>query len=377
VLDLGHNRLATLPGAVPRLTGLDFLKVDGNRLAALPDAVAGLTGLSWLDARHNRLKVLPAELRGMGRLDCLDLAGNALATVPDSIGALGGLSILDLSRNRLATLPDAIGELSRLKVLRLADNQLTALPPAVCRLAGLEALVVSRNRLTTVPEAIGALTKLVKLDLSDNLLDGAPGVLADLPELAVLELDGNPGYPTRPPPYEMPETAGRSELFQLVVSGLMGWAGSQGGKDGLDANSYAVSQLRRLAGAERTMAEDLAIGLLSTGNTAGARALVEARCTRAVSVLRALATSTTEAPERRLGAARGLAAFDPAAGRAVAIEILRDTTLHWRVRTEAVRILAAHRGGDAEAALAEAASDPVENVRSAAKGVLRAPGSWG
>ena len=49
VLELGENRLETLPDAVGKLTDLQQLGLTGNRLTRLPATFTKLTNLVYLD----------------------------------------------------------------------------------------------------------------------------------------------------------------------------------------------------------------------------------------------------------------------------------------------------------------------------------------
>jgi hypothetical protein len=150
----------------------------------------------------------------------------------------------------------------------------------------------------------------------------------------------------------------------------MGW-GWRGGKDGIDDAEYALSRLPHLTGNERTDAEDLAISLVREGQTYFAHVLGRAHCTRAVPLLRDTATDPSVAPLCRLQAAQGLILMDPAAGRAVAIDILHGATIDQTIRRDAMRLLAEHPSADARRALEQALEDPDRHIRSEAEWRLR------
>jgi hypothetical protein len=153
---------------------------------------------------------------------------------------------------------------------------------------------------------------------------------------------------------------GRSWRFETIVRGL---TASPLGKDAIDSVFGDIAHLPDLIGDERTEAEDLAIATLRAGDPRAAHALGAAGCTRAVPALLDFATSEAP-PHTRLFAVSGLLELSPADGRAIAIEILRDRTIWRGDRCEAIRLLVAHRDGETEAVLEEAAADPDPEVRS-------------
>jgi Leucine-rich repeat (LRR) protein len=363
MLDIGHNRLVTLPDATSRLSSLERLSLEDNRVTTVPWAVTSMTGLISLHLGTNRLVELPDDLRGLARLEELYLQGNRIDALPGSVADLTTLWMLDLTGNRLTTLPDALDSLTQLRALRLSDNQLALVPPVVCRLVGLESLHLACNELSAIPDTLGALPKLVRLDVTNNHLTTLPKPLT---RLRALETGGNPMSPWPPPPPQTLNLERRSAPYNEVISALMGW-GWRGGKDGIDDMEYALRRLPHLTGNERTDAEDLAISLVREGGTYFAHVLGLARCTRAVPLLRETATDPSVAPLRRLQAAQGLILMDPAAGRAVAIDILHDTTTDQTSRQDAMRLLAEHPSADARRALEQALEDPDRHIRSEAE----------
>jgi uncharacterized protein (UPF0147 family) len=141
----------------------------------------------------------------------------------------------------------------------------------------------------------------------------------------------------------------------------------RGGKDGIDDAAYAVSRLPHLTGDERTDAEDLAISLVRKGRTYFAHVLGRVRCTRALPLLRDIATDPSTPAWSRLQAARGLILMDPATGRAVAIDILHDTNVDRHTRHDAMHLLTEHPDPDTRRALEQALDDPDEHIRSEAE----------
>jgi hypothetical protein len=210
---------------------------------------------------------------------------------------------------------------------------------------------------------------LVKLDLTDNQLTTLPERLS---RLRAVIIHGNPISPWPPPPPQTLNLERRSAQYNMVISGLMGWAAWRGGKDGMDEAAYAVSRLPMLAGKERTDAEDLAISLVRDGHTYLAHILGRARCTRALPLLRDIATDPSRPPLCRLQATQGLILMDPPAGRTAAIDVLHDATIDRSIREDAIRLLAEHPNAEAKRALEQALDDTERRVRAEAELQLRA-----
>jgi Leucine-rich repeat (LRR) protein len=50
-LDLGKNKIASLPYEIGNLRKLEFLQIWGNEVSQLPESMSDLTALKWLDMR--------------------------------------------------------------------------------------------------------------------------------------------------------------------------------------------------------------------------------------------------------------------------------------------------------------------------------------
>jgi Leucine-rich repeat (LRR) protein len=135
MLDLGHNKLATLPDAFGALTCLtDFLYVHDNELEELPSSMATLTTLRYLNISENKFELFPELLCNLSGLVELRASDNQLRSLPESIGRMSMLHELHLRNNRLTWLPDSIGHLQRLRYLDLRGNPLQTLPLTIGKL---------------------------------------------------------------------------------------------------------------------------------------------------------------------------------------------------------------------------------------------------
>jgi Leucine-rich repeat (LRR) protein len=141
-LDLGHNRLRSLPD-LSALTSLEILYLHDNALTSLPPLPLSLT---YLNVSENPLPALPRlelprliELRalklGLSSLDVslpalreLHLRENAFNAVPDCVRELRSLRLLDMRSNRLTSVPEWLPELPRLEKLDLRWNEVYEVP---------------------------------------------------------------------------------------------------------------------------------------------------------------------------------------------------------------------------------------------------------
>ncbi|XP_076177869.1 leucine-rich-repeats and calponin homology domain protein isoform X2 [Ptiloglossa arizonensis] len=129
-LDLSRNQLTSLPREICRLP-LQTLLVAHNRLASLPDELGRMSGLAELDAGCNEITSLPPRMGDLARLRSLDLRSNVLVHLPIELTYLR-LVKLDISGNRISVLPNEMRKMKSLVDFRLSDNPLTSPPASLC-----------------------------------------------------------------------------------------------------------------------------------------------------------------------------------------------------------------------------------------------------
>jgi Leucine-rich repeat (LRR) protein len=208
-LDLGLNRLTSLPYAIKRLRGgLVRLKADSCQLLRLPAQLWYLTRLQELDLRCNRLAELPREkgdmvtlremnvweigLETLAELRVLRLCRNELREVPDTVCALKSLEVLTVRGNRVASLPaSGLERLQRLRHLDLSGNLLDLIPLGLSLLPLLDTLLVASNNLAALPDDIGLCPALRVFDCADNLIKALPTSFSEMAAAQVLVLAGN------------------------------------------------------------------------------------------------------------------------------------------------------------------------------------------
>ncbi|EFN88861.1 Leucine-rich repeat and calponin-like proteiny domain-containing protein 3 [Harpegnathos saltator] len=129
-LDLSRNQLTSLPREICRLP-LQTLLVAHNRLASLPDELGRMTALAELDAGCNEITNLPPRMGDLAQLRSLDLRSNLLVHLPIELTYLR-LVKLDISGNRISVLPNEMRKMKSLVDFRLSDNPLTSPPASLC-----------------------------------------------------------------------------------------------------------------------------------------------------------------------------------------------------------------------------------------------------
>lgn len=119
-LDLFGYNLSTLPECLfTELPQLKKLNLGGNRLASLPDSFDKLSQLQELSLRANDIITLPESICRLPQLTTLDLALPHIVSLPDNFGDLTELTTLDLEWSRLKAWPSSFGKLTKLQTLNL------------------------------------------------------------------------------------------------------------------------------------------------------------------------------------------------------------------------------------------------------------------
>jgi hypothetical protein len=174
VLNLTGNRLADLPGDLPRLKKLRILFCSDNGFRHLPPVLAECPGLSMIGFKSNRIEevtALPPSLRW------LILTDNRIESLPASIGKCTPLQKLMLSGNRLASLPEEMAACVNLELLRLAANRFESLPDWLLELPKLAWLALAGNPLCREPQVTAAAIHWTDLELHEKLGEGASGII--------------------------------------------------------------------------------------------------------------------------------------------------------------------------------------------------------
>lgn len=187
VLLMQHNQLqgtVTL-SFVPQLQKLD---ISNNQISSL-EGVGNLTHLMQLNLSHNKLTQLSPDIGYAGKLTQLDLGNNSLTSIPETIGNLKGLNQLYLRYNKLTTIPSLISCVS-LKELYLGNNLLKSIPQSIPSCVAI--LELRDNQVSNIDETILSVKCLQRLDISNNNIMNVIPEIANMPDLKVIILEGNP-----------------------------------------------------------------------------------------------------------------------------------------------------------------------------------------
>lgn len=98
------------------------LSIKTLDIGKLDPAIGQFSHLEFLDLGSNRLTSLPVEIGRLKQLTSLKLNQNLLTFLPKEIGQLSSLSVLDLSRNFISDLPIEIIELKNISQFNISYN---------------------------------------------------------------------------------------------------------------------------------------------------------------------------------------------------------------------------------------------------------------
>ena len=143
-----------------------------NGLSTVPHLQAFAQSLRLLDLAHNRIATVGDEIFSLCNLRDLSLAGNVLQDLPRSIGRMRCLQQLWLHGNSLSQLPDELGDLESLAILELHHNRLLGLPSSLFGLQKLNWFFAHGNRLTDprIVKTLSALPRIKIVGLGSNKL---------------------------------------------------------------------------------------------------------------------------------------------------------------------------------------------------------------
>jgi hypothetical protein len=209
VLELQHNRIASLSPQLGALRKLETLRLDDNQLASLHNLPASLRSL---DVSANQLGSLQG-IEGLVRLQELMASHNMLSSLAP-VGRCVHLTELNLSHNKLS----ALGELAKctaLVELDVSHNAIDSLLPLKA-LTNLRVLRAGHNRLSECAN-LPVLAALVELYLPNNTFPQF--VLAKTPALEVLNLRDNQLTPAAVDSLLVAAAATHPQLTAIEVGG--------------------------------------------------------------------------------------------------------------------------------------------------------------
>jgi Leucine-rich repeat (LRR) protein len=146
--------MAALDELAKHVPHLHALSVKECKLQRVPQEAGALLGqLAVLNLEHNKIATLPSMAKFDAHLRELHLPMNKLVAFPTTLQDLVQLAVLDLSSNAITEIPREMEKMRGLRSLNLSKNALTTFSPSLC-LPGLTSLDLSENRLLTVPKQV-------------------------------------------------------------------------------------------------------------------------------------------------------------------------------------------------------------------------------
>ena len=145
-LSVRFNKLETIPEGVGNsMPYLRVLDVGLNKLCSVPKSLGNLANLVTLDLHFNMIKQVPASLGRLSNLRTLNLSDNFsdLTELPASLADLASLLDLDLSNNQIQELPMEFGRLTQLRNLSLEGNNLKE--PSIDLVAEKDTQLITRH----------------------------------------------------------------------------------------------------------------------------------------------------------------------------------------------------------------------------------------
>jgi len=186
---IGGNNLEKLPKNIGKLR-CESLNLGKNRLRSLPPSFACLQNMKSLIFYENDFEEIPEVLADFKHLKHLDFYKNNLSEIPEFVGSMDSLRQLFLSFNHIKVIPDTLRNLKQLKYFYIHHNDLHFLPEWIAEMDSIERLGVSHNHLLELPD-LSKMKSLREFDCEHNLLEHFPWELAEKPELEMLILRDN------------------------------------------------------------------------------------------------------------------------------------------------------------------------------------------
>jgi len=128
-----------------------YIDLGGNRLNSIPESIFKLTKLEELRLSQNYLESVPRQIGNLKKLTSLGLAGNKLTSIPKEIGKLKKLDVIFLGYNKLTSLPDEIGRLPKLTSIYIHSNPNLRIIPRTLHRSGLSITKNSSTRFEHIP----------------------------------------------------------------------------------------------------------------------------------------------------------------------------------------------------------------------------------
>jgi Leucine-rich repeat (LRR) protein len=124
-LDIGWNRISTIPTDISKLVRLEELWINSNPLKEIPHDVSKCTNLKVIDLRDTQVKILPYSLGRLKRMVQLKTEGSKISKEQQK-GSKGLLPYYELSiqtGSARATKEKTLRETSRYSISRTVQEE--------------------------------------------------------------------------------------------------------------------------------------------------------------------------------------------------------------------------------------------------------------
>ncbi|OOV43912.1 hypothetical protein B1J93_06785 [Leptospira kirschneri serovar Pomona] len=178
-IDCKKNAVEIIEEAKRKSESVQILDLGMQKLTSIPEGICSFPNLTQLDLRLNSLNSLPDWIGTCKNLEQINLFGNDLATIPSSFSKLKNLKVLLVGNNDFAFLPSELLFLPLIKILYLDQNKLTLTETDVeilSSLSSLEELDLNLNSgIKTLPSnynKLKNLNRLKRLNIKKTSLKG-------------------------------------------------------------------------------------------------------------------------------------------------------------------------------------------------------------
>jgi Leucine-rich repeat (LRR) protein len=177
ILNIGMNRITSIPANIDRLKHLKILNVYWNDIQSFPDSFYNNDSIEELDLtsmfKFDFLSNLP-KIHRLKNLRRLNLGNNQIPDLKIKFSGLKNLTEFGYIRQEKINLRELILKLDscpRLKVIHLSVNGIKSLPSEIVLLDSLENLNLYDNKIRELPNEITKMKNLKEISLSDNPID--------------------------------------------------------------------------------------------------------------------------------------------------------------------------------------------------------------
>lgn len=186
---IGGNGFERLPNNIGQLR-CESLNLGKNKLHSLPRSFGRLCHLKHVIFYENEFAEIPEVLADCKELKHLDFYKNNITQIPDFVGDMECLQQLFLSYNKIAVIPDTLRNLKRLKYFYIHHNELHFLPQWTTEMDSIERFSVGYNHLLGLPD-LSNMSSLKEFDCEHNLLERFPWELVEKPDMEIIVVRDN------------------------------------------------------------------------------------------------------------------------------------------------------------------------------------------